>query len=154
MTDINKLLKKYWEGETTLEEEKIIKKHFASHDSKGDNVAGLFSFFEKEKQIEYAGKLEIPQTKVIKLGFKRELAIAASIVVLLGLAFLIRNNIDSAQANQYAKYEVKDPEKAKKIAKDALAMLAKNYNKGETALSKNIKNINKIDIINSLIKSN
>ena len=154
MTDINKLLEKYWEGETTLEEEKIIKKHFSSGDAPDDNLSVMFSFFEKERQITYDKDIKIPEPKVFKINFYREIAVAASIVLLLGLAFLIRKNIEKPAGNQLAKYEVKDSEKAKEITKNALAMLAKNYNKGETALSKNIKNINKIDIINSFIKNN
>ena len=154
MKDINKLLEKYWQGETTLEEEKFIKEHFANNNTTDDNLKSLFSFFEKERQITYEGELNIPQNKVVKINFYRELAVAASIVLLLGLAFLIRRNIVHDNHNQLAKYEVKDPEKAKEITKNALALLAKNYNKGETALSKNIKNINKIDIIKSLIKNN
>jgi hypothetical protein len=155
MTDINnKLLEKYWKGETTLEEEKIIKQHFASNDTPDDNLSSMFSFFDKEKQITYNKNIEFPETKVFKINFYRELAVAASIVLLLGLAFLIRKNIEKPSQNQLAKYEIKDSEKAKEITKNALAMLAKNYNKGETVLSKNIKNINKIDIINSFIKNN
>ncbi len=154
MKDINKLLEKYWEGETTLEEEKLIKEHFANNKSSDDNLNSLFSFFKEEKQITYQGDFKIPKRKVLKINFYREIAVAASIILLLGFAFLIRNNTIRNNQNQLAKYEVKDPEKAKEITKNALALLAKNYNKGETTLSKNIKNINKIDIIKSLIKNN
>ncbi len=154
MKDIEKLLKKYWEGETTLEEEKLIKKHFASDNPTNDNMESLFTFFENEKKITYQGNLQFPKKKVLRLNFYREMAVAASIVLLLGLAFLIKNNINQNHKTTLAKYEVKDPKKAKEITKNALALLAKKYNKGETALSQNIKNIDKINIFNSLIKNN
>lgn len=154
MKDIDKLLEKYWAGDTTLEEEKLIKKNFASENTQDDNLHSLFSYFEGEKEISYPGNITLPKRKVFRINFSRELAVAASIVILLGAVFLLRKYSDNTQQNQIAKYEVKDPAKAKEITKKALAMLAKNYNKGETTLSKNVKNINKIDLINSLIKNN
>ena len=154
MKDINKLMEKYWEGETTLDEEKLIKEHFASGKSSDNTLQTLFNFFKEEKGITYKKEIKLPDKKVFNINFSREIALAASIVLLLGLAFIIRGYVYNPTHNQLAKYEVKDPDKAREITNNALAFLAKNFNKGEKTLSKNIKNINKIDIINSLIKNN
>ncbi len=154
MKDINKLLEKYWEGETTLDEEKYLKEHFASNKSSDNKSQAIFNYFREEKRISYHGKFKSPKNNIFKINFTREFAIAASIVILLGLAFLMRNYVKDTPKSHLVKYEVKDPQKAKEITKNALALLARNYNKGETTLSENIKNINKINIINTLIKNN
>ncbi len=161
MNDLNKLLEKYWNGETSLEEEKIIKKHF-KEESAGkdiDNLGALFAFFEKEKNIKYNGDLlkskpVVKESKVIKMAFIRKIAVAASILLVLSVGTYVGNSYLTKNNTSYAKNEIKDPEKARKIAEDALAILASNYVKGEESMTKSIESFEKINIINSLIKSN
>ena len=65
MSDINKLLEKYWNGETSIEEERFIKKHFQEKEkdvnSIEKNLKGLFSYFEQEKQIKHKTNIELSQ---------------------------------------------------------------------------------------------
>ncbi len=157
MNDINKLLEKYWNGETSLEEEKIIKRHFKEKDT--GELGALFDFFEKEKNIKYKGDLikskpVLKEPKVVKMAFIKKIAVAASILLVLGIGTYVGNKYLAKNNNSYAKNEIKDPEKARKIAEDALAILASNYVKGEESMTKSIESFEKINIINSLIKSN
>ncbi len=161
MNDLNKLLEKYWNGETSLEEEKFIKNHFKEKDTgkSTDDLGALFAFFEKEKNIKYNGDLPksksvTKEPKVVKMTLIKRIAVAASILLVLGIGTYISNSYLAKNNNSYAKNEIKDPEKARKIAEDALAMLASNYAKGEETMTKSIKNFEKVNIINSLIKTN
>lgn len=156
MKEIDRLLEKYWQGETSIEEEKIIKSHFASNSSpKEDNNDILFSFFEKEKLIKYKGDLSTTtKPKVIKFNLIRKIAVAASIVFMISIGYFAINNSVFNNSNNYAKNEITDKDEARKVAEEALALLAINFNKGEKAVSENIQNLDKINIINTIIKIN
>ena len=53
--DIDNLLEKYWEGETSVEDEKVLKQYFKSSDVEEEHAAfkDLFVFFENVSQITY-----------------------------------------------------------------------------------------------------
>ena len=159
MKDITKILEKYWEGETTLKEEKLIKEHYSfDKSSSHNNSKSLFEFFEQEKLIEYKSNISIPKKKkdgkLIQISFIKKIAIAASIFLVVGLGYIYTNNTPILRQNQFAKYEIKDPKKAREITEKALTMLAINYNKGELAVAQNINNLNKMNIFNKNIKNN
>lgn len=148
MHDIDNLLKKYWEGETSLEEEKQIKLLLSSTDENTlHNEKTMFSFFENEKKIKYSGKLSSKETKVIKHNFIRSISIAASIVMLFAYGTLIYTNNGIGNQNNIVRHEITDPDEALEITKDALAMLAVNYKKGEESVTSTIENLEKLDII-------
>lgn len=158
MDDKNRLLEKYWEGETSLEEERLLKEYYSSDKSELSTNA-IFSFFEKEKKIRFENEFanyksknyrsDKPDKKVIKLSFIRKLAVAASIVIIVGIGFLLNNNFFTKSNSQLAKYEIKDQKEARDLAEKAIAMLAVKYNEGEATVMKNIKNLDKINIVNS-----
>lgn len=148
MHDIDNLLKKYWEGETSLEEEKQIKLLLSSTDENTlHNEKTMFSFFENEKKIKFNGKLPSKETKVIKHNFIRSISIAASIVMLFAYGTLIYTNNGIGNQNNIVRHEITDPDEALEITKDALAMLAVNYKKGEESVTSTIENLEKLDII-------
>lgn len=158
MDDKNKLLEKYWNGETTLEEERRLKETIPN-DKTELSTKTMFSFFENEKKIKFEKDFShmenenlsstTPENKVIKLNYVRKLAVAASIVLLIAIGTLLNNNYFKESNNQFAKYEINDPQEARDITEKALAMLAVNYNKGEVTVMENIKNLDKINIVNT-----
>lgn len=83
-THINKLLDKYWDGETTLEEERLLKAYFASEavDPRLLQFAPLFKAIKADQAVVYEKK-----TIVKDLGFRRfqahQWAAAASVALLL-----------------------------------------------------------------------
>lgn len=82
-SEIQSLLDRYWEGETTLDEERLLKSYFASGqiDERFRSVAPLFQVFRDEQALEY--------TRLQKVEMKPRIfawhgwAAAASVLLLL-----------------------------------------------------------------------
>lgn len=82
-SDIQALLDRYWEGETTLEEERILKAYFGSGevDERLHAIAPLFQALREEQNIQYA-KTRTAPLKPVMFNWQR-LAVAASAALLL-----------------------------------------------------------------------
>ena len=121
---IEKLLKKYDLGETTIAEEAKIAAFFAQNDVPQhlSHYKILFSYFSNEKHHDYIPDLKLNKEKK---SF-RNLSIAASLVILLGFAL----NYNSASTVQYSEDEIFTYNQAK----TALELLSNNLNKGTTQL--------------------
>lgn len=128
---IENILEKYFEGETTIAEEKELKEYFSS-----PNVAQhleqykpMFGYFSQAK--EQKSTYEIPlQTKKRNVAW---LSIAASAVILLGIGtyyFASEQNTTTAVASQTELGTYDDPEEALKATQKALALLSNNVNVG------------------------
>lgn len=128
--DYNKieiLIEKYFQGETSLAEEKELRSYFSS-----PNVAphleqykAMFAYFSQAKLDEYSK--EFPQQKVSKKNMW--ISIAASTVILLGMFAFYINNIQTKEIqNELGSYE--SPEEAFKQTQKALALLSENVNVG------------------------
>lgn len=83
ISDIQALLDRYWEGETTLEEERALKAYFASGqaDERLATAAALFRALQEEQAVRFA------KTKVVEMQPRRYAwhgwAAAASVILLL-----------------------------------------------------------------------
>ncbi|MEN2414821.1 hypothetical protein [Flavobacterium mesophilum] len=127
---IENILEKYFQGETTIAEEKELKEYFSS-----PNVAQhleqyqpMFGYFSQVKQ--QRSTQEIPlQTKKRNVAW---LSIAASAVVLLGIgAYYFAGEKTAASAvaqSELGTYD--DPEEALKATQKALALLSTHVNVG------------------------
>lgn len=99
--DIEALLEKYWAGETSLEEERQIKRYFAQGevDSRLQGFAPLFRAIREEQTVQ----LEKTKTAVIKpMMYGTKLWMTAASVALLLVAgwWLLRQPEPAAMANQ------------------------------------------------------
>lgn len=133
LSKIEKLLEKYLEGETSLEEEKALKAYFSS-----GNVAShlkeyrvLFGYFESERKT-FANEKTFPGTarKSNRKKYYPWFGVAASIAIVVGL-FLFRPQ--SQQSNDLGKIE--DPEIALQKTKEVLNMVAQQMNQGKSGLT-------------------
>lgn len=127
---IENILEKYFQGESTIAEEKELKEYFSS-----PNVAQhleqyqpMFGYFSQVKQ--QTTTQEIPlQTKKRNVAW---LSIAAAAVVLLGIGtyfFVSEKNAAPAVAqSELGTYD--NPEEALKATQKALALLSNNVNVG------------------------
>lgn len=155
MNKFNELIKKYWDGTSSLEEENQLRAYLKSSEGaeKHPEEASLFGFFNLQKEIgtditEFPiDKLEEPKVRKL-ISFTNVRNIAAALLLVLGAYFVWNNNITPPETDHYASNwtEVDDPKEALKITKQALAFLSHKVDKSERILTQNIAklSVNKI----------
>ncbi|WP_348810712.1 hypothetical protein [Flavobacterium maritimum] len=125
------LLEKYFQGETSIAEEKELTNYFSSSDVAQhlEQYKPLFGYFSLAKGQK--GTQEIPQfptTRAKKRSFVW-LSVAASVVVLLGIGtYVYINSTVTNEEQKLGSYD--DPQVALRETQKALAMLSSNVNKG------------------------
>ncbi|MCB0688157.1 MAG: hypothetical protein KDC53_16585 [Saprospiraceae bacterium] len=150
---IREILEKYWEGETSLEEEKELRSYFASSQV-SDEFAPfipLFTFFEQEQLVEMKSEITKPVAekqggKVINLRWA--INVAASIAI-FALMFLVNKQLkQEPNANQFA-YEdtYQSPEEALKEVKLALLYVSEKMNKGVSTTAHSLEKMQPLDEI-------
>ncbi|MGJ8743231.1 hypothetical protein [Polaribacter sp.] len=124
LANIEKLIEKYLNAETTLQEETTLKNYFT-----GGNVAQhlqeyeyMFSYFKAGKDETYTKTIKLEPKKSKKRNLKW-LSVAASVVLLFSV-FIGKN--------QYKRYQA---EKQFNQVSDALKLLSTNLQKGEVAVA-------------------
>jgi len=119
---IEELLKTYDRGETSIVEEAKIAAFFAQNDVPEHllHYKTLFSYFSNEQHQDYRPDLKLNK----RVHFFRILSIAASVVVLLGLAL----GYNSDTTEHYSEDEIF----VYNQTKTALELLSNNLNKGTT----------------------
>ncbi|MBX2896517.1 MAG: hypothetical protein KF763_13805 [Cyclobacteriaceae bacterium] len=142
---IEQLLEKYWNCETSLEQERMLREYFRGQVPENLNeVAGLFRYFESQQQKEIAGsdfdaqvkqqiRQQRPKGKVINLAFA--LRIAAGLVVVLVATYFVRLEVRKSYSSEVAD-TYSDPQLALEETKKALMMLSKGFNKAQKEAGK------------------
>ncbi|MEM0939296.1 MAG: hypothetical protein AAF600_17005 [Bacteroidota bacterium] len=114
---INELLEKYWNGETSVEEERMIKSHFALNpDLTKDGY--YFRYLSKRKQVEMEEFKSSAKSK--------QTWISAAAIIAIGLFTAIL--VFKANRDPFAE---KDPEKALIVTKKALMMIGTGLHEGQ-----------------------
>lgn len=132
---IENILEKYFEGETTIAEEKELKDYFSSpnvaqHLEQYKTMFGYFSLAKEQKSTQEIPLLPKSREKKQNVAW---LSIAASAVILLGIGtyfFVSEKNDTTAVASQTELGTYNDPEEALKATQKALALLSNNVNVG------------------------
>ncbi len=121
LANIEKLLEKYLDAETTIAEEKQLKSYFLS-----DNVAphlqeyqSMFGYFSTSKNERFTKTIQLKSQKV---NWKW-LSVAASVVLLVSVYTGYQNNQQKKAENIYQETQM------------AFGMLAANLNKGNVAIA-------------------
>lgn len=133
-SQIEKLKQKYWEGKTSVEEEKMLKKYFQKGSSR-KTEAGFFAEIAKRKSVESSVKFSLPQRKSRLMW--QITTMAASILILIAFAIGLGN------FNSKDQYAIDDTQQAYKITRQALMLVSTELNKGKTYCSK-IDKINEV----------
>lgn len=125
--NIELLIEKYFEGETSIIEEQQLRNYFASADvaqhlSHYKPVFGYFSA-AKEQISAQAQTLPVQDKKPLKW-----VSVAATIVILLGIGTATYLNEDVATTSDLGTYN--DPEKAFRETQRALDLLSTHVNTG------------------------
>ncbi|RZJ27012.1 MAG: hypothetical protein EOO48_12540 [Flavobacterium sp.] len=122
--NIEALIEKYFQGETSIAEENELKNYFSSPGVAQHLVQyqPLFSYFVQASEEKSVKQIPLQSKK----RYVAWLSVAASIVVLLGIAFTFFNN--NSQPEDLGTFD--NPETAFRETQKALALLSGNVNKG------------------------
>ena len=128
---IQQLITKYLEGESSIDEENILREYFSSQvvDSTLEEYQPLFKYYAVAKDT--ASKKEFPKLSMFQANKKVRtwISIAASFIVLLGAGTYVFLQIDNNNSTEnLGTYD--DPEVAFKETQKALAMLSNHVNSG------------------------
>ena len=130
---IEALLDKYFEGETTLAQERELQQYFTSPDVAQhlEQYRSMFGFFAKEKEQRFDGTLPVEPRKRKVVAW---LSVAASVAVLLGIGTFAYQNLNSQSTDEdLGTYD--NPELAMKETQKALDLLSGHFNKGVESVS-------------------
>ncbi len=144
VNNINKLTEKYWAGETTLQEEHVLREHYATYDKVTSPESAIFSFMKSEQAVRYTKTIEMPQARKSKWT-NRLLSIAAVGLVLMGSWWGINQ---ASKTNN--KVVVEDPQLALQITKEAFALLNGKVGKSKDVIRENIAHLDKTFIFKNL----
>lgn len=138
---IEKLLKKYWEGKTTLEEEKTIQLFFQNEaiPEHLESVKPLFNYYHHEAVKEPLGQdFDAELMNRLNAGESRfghswrfALKIAASVLLIALAAYYFRFINNQSQKEAIATVTYEDPELAYQQTKTALLMISEKLNAGQ-----------------------
>lgn len=136
--NVKSLLEKYWEGESTLEEEQQLREYFKQKTvaPEFEQYRNLFNYFGNQKNVSMDGdiKLEQPEeflpkrksTNVVSMIWK----VAAAIALLVG-AYTIYNNVNTIQPKAIVWEDTYDSEEeALAKAKEVLLLVSRKMKKG------------------------
>jgi len=149
---IRELLDKYWEGDTSLEEEQELKSYFASSQVSDEFApfTPLFLFFEEEKRIEMESPVAHPPVEKKGgniISIKWLINIAASVAVVVAMFFIVRN-FSPQQPDQYAFEDTyESPEEAYAEVKKALLYVSSKMNKGVSTAAHSLEKMEPLDEI-------
>lgn len=151
INNIESLLEKYWEGESSLAEESQLKDYFSSgsYDKKFEDVAPLFQLFteEKEQQTERSFEGVLSSAPVISIkNVKKYLTGIAALLILSFGAYYFVDRFEAMDKQSQMAYEIDDPEEALEQTMQALAMLSDKWNTSTKTLESEIHHISKVDI--------
>lgn len=131
LINIKELLVKYEEGDTTVEEEKILQKYFTSGTVPGHlkEYQFMFSFTANAREHTYEGKV-LPVKKRKSFAW---MGIAASIVIAMGI-FLAVNDTNEELAQQ-SLGTIENPEEAYLKARETLLLVSQALNTGKDEMT-------------------
>ena len=128
---VEQLLEKYFQGATTIAEEKQLKGYFASKDVAPHlaKYQSLFGYFETQKGIQFEQKLSLQPRKQNTVKW---IGIAASFIVLFGLAtfYFFPSKTENVELGTF-----QNPEEAYVETQKALFMVAEQVNLGMKSVS-------------------
>lgn len=124
---IEKILEKYFEGETSSAEEKELKDYFSSSDVAQhlEQYQPLFGYFSQAKQEEFTATIPLQSKKQTKVVW---LSVAASLVVMLAVGVFAYQSTSEPKHQDLGVIE--DPEIAFRETQKALALISKHVNTG------------------------
>ncbi len=144
---IEELLNKYWNCETSLEEEQQLKKYFQGEGipEQWKETGSLFRYFELQKKKSLRNEADFDNTLLTRINKNKQSAstkflyssmrIAAGIAVLVVAGWFVRNEVRKTTPQEMVDtYD--DPKLAFEETKKALLMISKSFGKAEEQTKK------------------
>ena len=153
--DVNLLLEKYWEGDTTVQEENHLKAYFNSGQviDKHQAFMPLFAYFDDQSKIKFPelashANVEKSTVQVRQLHIKKWVyASAASLALVFGSIFVVKNLQPEEPVQKYAHIqEIEDPKEALRVTKEALALVSKKFRKSQETIKENLGALDKATV--------
>ncbi|MGB3586020.1 MAG: hypothetical protein WBA23_05750 [Tunicatimonas sp.] len=145
LTTIRELVEKYWEGETSLEEEAQLQRYFQEEEAPADlkKEAALFRYYQSNTQSrtlderfdeQLTQRIERKQAKQRWLTFRPALQVAAAIVFIIFAAILFKKEWENPTTENSIVATVEDtyedPRLAYEQTKEALLLVSSLMNEG------------------------
>jgi hypothetical protein len=130
---LEKLIDKYFEGETSIAEENELKGYFSSSDVAQHlkQYQTIFGYFSQAKEQQFTQEIPL---KAKKQNFVMWLSVAASVVVMLGVGTFMY--FESNKSEQFVACSPEDnPELALQQTQKALALVSEHLNTGIESVS-------------------
>jgi hypothetical protein len=147
--EIGPLLEKYWNCETSLEEEKILRDYFNGSDVPDQlkDAADLFRFFEGERKRSLEEKFDHDimrsvkkterNTKIVSMVRWAQVArIAAGVFVVVVAGYFVKNEVMKSQQQAQVVDTFDDPKAALEETKKALMLISKSFGKAKEGAGK------------------
>ena len=130
LNNIEKLLEKYENGETTLKEEETLKKYFLQNAVAPhlEMYKPMFAYFSVNQEEQFTKQLSLKTKQVWNYKW---IAIAAVAVLMFGI-YLKKPVLSSYQEYAYGTYN--NPEEALNEVMKSLEMISNQFNKGTFTL--------------------
>ncbi|WP_035678454.1 hypothetical protein [Flavobacterium limnosediminis] len=141
---IEKLVEKYFSGETSIAEEKQLKEYFSSPDVAPhlEQYRAIFGYFKQAKQEQFTKTVPLQPRKRSYVAW---ISVAASVAVLSGTLYFMNQLSEQPNLNQdLGTFE--SPEVAFQETQKALQMVSENVNEG-------VKSIDYINEYNQTTKT-
>ncbi|WP_177733133.1 hypothetical protein [Flavobacterium inviolabile] len=128
---INKLVEKYFSGETSIAEEKQLKDYFSQPDVAPhlEQYRAMFGYFTQAKQEQFTKTVPLQPRK---RNYVAWISVAASVALLFGL-FTFLNQHPQTHEHDLGTFE--DPEVAYRETQKALELVSENVNVGVKGMS-------------------
>lgn len=155
---IKQLLDKYWNSESSLEEEHILTAYFNQPDVDQEFEAfkPLFNYFDEQRRLTIDLEDQImskindakPEGKVIRMPWRRVISIAASVLIFISLTFSIFQYRQNNKGNIGFADTYQTPEEALEQTKAALLYLSQRMNKASDQATKSLHKTQNLNILN------
>lgn len=131
LNKIETLLDKYFEGNTSIDEENTLKSYFSQDNipSHLQDYKAMFNYFAQNKEVTSNKPIQV---KPNKKAWRVNLLVASVAVILLFTVLVVDFKPNS---EKLTKTEIKEAQKALEDTKKAFQLISKNLNKGNNAIA-------------------
>ena len=131
LNNLRNILQKYEDGDTSLQEERDLKKFFSSEEVPEEFIAykSIFNFNVESRKIEFSKDSQLKFTPKTKWAYA---GVAASILIIM--SFLFFNELSNKALEDQNLGTIEDPEQAYLKTKETLKMVADVFSEGRDDL--------------------